>query len=303
MLSAIFQMCVLLLVTVTGYIAGKLKYLDKHARGAVSKLIVNVSMPLLIVSSVSEMDLSAVGSQIGPAFVLGVAMFFASLLAGVLCAFVCRVPASQRRPLLFCSVFSNLAFIGIAVAQSLFGAASVLYVSIFILTSNVFVFSIGVALLGSGPLGAKDVLRSCVNPPLVACIVAIALLFAGVKLPAVLDSSFEMVGRVTAPLAMMVVGAIVADSSLRVVLTRWRLYPFALLRQLAFPLLALAALHGVGIDPVLLATFITMFGMPAGAMSASMCEMHGADGTVAAQYTVISTILSFATLPVLITLA
>lgn len=135
---------------------------------------------------------------------------------------------------------------------------------------------------------------------MVACIIAIVLLFAGVKLPELLDTTFATIGQITAPLAMMIVGAIVANHSLRQVLAQWQLYPLSLLRQLVFPLLAWFALRGAGIDATLMGTFITMFGMPVGAMAASMCEMRGVSGSFAARYTVISTVLSFVMLPVLL---
>lgn len=303
MLSAIYQMTVLLLVAIVGYLAGKLGYLDRHTQGTMSKVVVNLCMPLLIVGSVGEMDLATVGPQVIPAFGLGVLLALLSIAAGYLCAALCRIPKDNRGAIVFCSMFSNLAFIGIAVAQSLFGEAAVLYVSIFIMCANLFTFSVGMAIMGGAhPSGLTPVglLRSCVNPPMIACIVALLLLLSGAKLPGVAETALTTVGGVTAPMAMMLVGAIVANNPLKSVLVEWRLYPLSLLRQLVFPLLAWLALRNAGFDPTLLATFVAMFGMPVGAMAASMCEMRGVDGTLPARYTVISTLLSFATLPLLL---
>ena len=128
------------------------------------------------------------------------------------------------------SVCSNMGFLGIPVIASVFGDASIILSSIFVMMQGVFLYSLGFMLLSSEEGGGEKVSWSAImNPAMVACILAIALFLGGVKLPSVIQGTFDLVGGLTTPLALMLVGVIISQVNVKAVVSEWRLY----LRQTA----------------------------------------------------------------------
>lgn len=299
--SAITQMAILLLVTIIGFSAAKRGYLDEHVKGKLTLLLLNVTLPCMILASAGSIDASQMGGQIGWTFALGIAQFFLLLASGALCNLVLRTPRGERPLYLFMSVLTNTGFVGIPVIAALYGDRTVLLSSVFIMAMNLLIYSVGFALIA--PRGTKtgqSPWKAMANPATVASLGAIGLLLAGVRLPAVIEGTLDMVGGITAPVAMLLVGVIVANMPLREVATEWRLYPFIVVRQLLVPAALFLALRPLVPDPVVLGLFVIMFAMPVGSMASMFAGQFGRDQALPAKGTVLSTMASFAIIPALV---
>lgn len=299
--GALSQMAMLLAAVVAGYIATGLGYLDNHVKEKLTKLLLNVTLPCMILASVGDVDRSAAGVQIPWAFGLAVAQFFLLLAAGALCNAVLRVPRSERRMYLFMSVCTNTGFIGLPVVAAVLGDGSIISSSIFIMVISLFMYSVGFALLAPRGQGRLSVpWRSAVNPAMAGCLLAIALFLLGVRLPSLVEGSLDLIGSVTAPIAMMLVGVIMKGTRLRDVAAEWRLYPYIAIRQLTVPAALYLALRPVVPDATALGVFTIMFAMPVGSMASMFAGQFGQDQRLPAKGTVLSTAASFAVIPLLV---
>ncbi len=311
--SVLGSMFSLIIVTVLGYVATKLGYLSAEIRPKLSALIFNITLPCTILVSVGKVDSSTGAEAITWSFVLAFALFFVMLVAGFIAVQLLRVPRAERSLYLFMGVLTNTGFIGFAVLESIFGGASVFLGSIFIAVSNVFLYSIGIAVLRSGGRRAqaadgaprrrfvdvRGMLKDMVNVPLIASLVAMAVFFAGIELPSPIVQAADMAGGITAPLAMMLVGISIANANLREVLSEWRLWGFTIIRFLVAPLAAYAILALAVPSELALGVFVIMLAMPTGSMAGPLATAYGQDGNLAARGTIVSTIASFAIVPVL----
>lgn len=115
-----------------------------------------------------------------------------------------------------------------------------------------------------------------------------------------LDAS--ALGGLTAPLAMMMVGVIVANSRLADVMSEWRIYPFIALRHFLLPLGVHYALAPFVSDTVILGIAVVMLAMPVGSLAPMFAGMYGHDAKLTAKGTILSTIASFALIPILVAL-
>ena len=334
-LTVIGSMGSLVLVTLIGYVAARAGFLTSEVRPKLSALIFNVTLPCTILASVGEVDSSAGTEQVTWSFVLGTALFFVMLAAAALACLALRVPRDERPLYLFMGVLTNTGFIGFAVLESLFGGGSVFLGSIFIAVSNVFLYSIGVGVLTSG--GEKDgeknvaparssrlegVLKNVLNVPMVASVIAlvvffsgvplpgpvaqavdmVGVFFSGVPLPGPVAQAVDMVGGATSPLAMMLVGLAIAEADLRRVLGNGRLWGFSAIRFLLVPAVCYLLLAPVVPNELSLGVFIVMLAMPTGSMAAAIASTYGRPGELLSQGTIVSTIASFAIVPVLMLL-
>ncbi len=308
--NAVFQMAVLLIVTAIGYVAAKLGYLDMNVKDKITSLLLNITLPCMIIASAGNLDASTLGIQVPLSLLLGAVAFCLWVLVAFLFNVVFRVPKKQRPLYYFMSVCSNTSFIGIPVADALYGESAALLCSVFILATSTLMYSVGIALLVGGGNGLSEqkssksqvlvVIRAVISPLTVSALLAIVLVFSGFKMPVLIQESMDLVGSITPPVAMMLVGVIIANEKVSNVLREWRLYPYILIRQLLASAAAYVVLSFFINDPVLLGIFTVMFAMPVGSMAPMFCASYGKDAVLPAKGTILSTIASFAIVPCLV---
>lgn len=308
--NAVFQMAVLLIVTAIGYVAAKLGYLDMNVKDKITSLLLNITLPCMIIASAGNLDASTLGIQVPLSLLLGAVAFFLWVLVAFLFNVVFRVPKKQRPLYYFMSVCSNTSFIGIPVADALYGESAALLCSVFIMATSTLMYSVGIALLVGGGNGLSDqkssksqvlvVIRAVISPLTVSALLAIVLVFSGFKMPLLIQEPMDLVGSITPPVAMMLVGVIIANEKVGNVLREWRLYPYILIRQLLASAGVYVVLNFFINDPVLLGIFTVMFAMPVGSMAPMFCANYGKDAVLPAKGTILSTIASFAIVPCLV---
>lgn len=308
--NTVFQMAVLLIVTAIGYVAAKLGYLDMNVKDKITALLLNITLPCMILASAGNLDASSLGTQVPLSLLLGAVAFFLWVLVAFLFNVVFRVPKQQRSLYYFMSVCSNTSFIGIPVADALYGESAALLCSVFIMATSTLMYSVGIALLVGGDNGLFEqksfksqvlvIVRAVISPLTVSALLAIALVFSGFKMPSLIQESMDLVGSITPPVAMMLVGVIIANEKVSNVLREWRLYPYILIRQLLASAGAYVVMSFFIDDPVLLGIFSVMFAMPIGSMAPMFCASYGKDAVLPAKGTILSTIASFVIVPCLV---
>ena len=200
------------------------------------------------------------------------------------------------------AICTNTGFLGLPLISAVLGSASVVYCGIFIAVLGVFMYSFGFGVLTPCEPGAKHSIpwRSMLNPATIASLAAIVLVVAGFQFPPVICEALSTAGAMTAPLAMLMVGIIIAGTRFGDVVSEWRLYPFIVIRQLIVPALLYVLLHNLGVDPLVSGVFTLMFSMPVGSMAPAFATLLGADAELPAKGVVLSTVASFAIVPLLV---
>ena len=155
------QIFILVLLIAAGYVAVSTEIMDPRATRGLSGLLVNITLPALIIASMQV--------PITPARLAGAeTLLLATVVFFILSFAVARVTSrampmtsSERGVFEFAIVFGNVGFMGFPVAQTLFGAESLFYVAIFNLVFNFLVFSVGIAMLTGEQEG--DLTRDCLQ--------------------------------------------------------------------------------------------------------------------------------------------
>ncbi|MGI6220506.1 MAG: AEC family transporter [Coriobacteriales bacterium] len=311
--GAMSSIVALLLITVLGYIAAKLGYLTDGNKNHIAKLLLNITLPCMIIASMAKMDASEGGAQIGWSIVLAVVLYFVLLGVTWVSNVVLRVPRGQRNLYLFMGTFANMGFVGIAVVAAVVGGGAAFLGSLFCAIQNVFLFSISTGILtskrserpgvrGRRSVDVKGLIKRIISAPLVASVIAMALFFTGTTLPGPIMQTLDMAGAVTAPLAMMLIGQAIAASNIREMVREWRLYGFTAIRMLVAPIVAWVVLGAMGVDPTVACVFTIMMTMPVGTMVPVLITVYGGDEQLATRGTVMTTVLSFATIPIVLAL-
>lgn len=347
--GAITQMVIMLIVVCIGYACGKLKYLTAEVTNGLNNVLIDIALPCMIIGSVATLDFQSAVTQIGPAFATAFVQFFMLLIFGILFNILFRVPRGQRSLYIFMCLCTNTGFIGIPVLQAAYGDTCVLVASIFLMIGNLFIGSIGFAILDS-PAGKPDAYiaqqlnaasvgqenqgaahssanqqgapkkepkriavtfgkhsfsfapRTLVNAPLIACLIALFVFFAGITFPPVIQGTLEFVGGTCAPVAMLIAGAILSREPLTKVFSEWRLYFQILIRQIIIPIICYFVMVQMGFDELIIHVFVIMFACPVGINVPVFGGRYGHDVRLGASGTALSTMACFAIMPALITL-
>lgn len=296
------QVLVLFLTIMVGFAAKKRNIITGEVSQKLSELLLYVTMPFMIIVSFHVEFSEQMLKSAGVIFLLGVATHVFSIVLGKILFH--KFPDSINRVMRFAAVFSNCAFMGFPVVDGLFGRDGIFFASMYIAVFHIFIWTYGIGLFAGG-LDLRDVkklVKALVNPGIVSVAAGLLIFVLQIKLPEPLYQTLDMVGGMTTPISMLVVGSLLADADFKGVIFKWHLYYGVLVRLLVIPLLVFLILRMFDIHPMLLGITVVLTAMPIAVNTAIFAEKYGGDAALASQYIVLSTVLSIITIPAIILL-
>ena len=288
----IFQMITLFIMMFAGYLAARAGLISPSFRRGLSSLVLSTAFPCCIVSSVLQSG-GAPGDMV---VALGVSVAFFALLIALAAVLVCIVPTPKPERSLdqLMLVFTNLAFMGIPIIQAFYGAQGVAMLSMFLLVFNFLVFTYGVMLVsGNGSIN----LRQLVNPGVVSALIALLFGLTGWRLPSPVESALSSIGSIN---TLMVIGSSLAHSDIRAAFSNPRLYRVSLLRLIVMPLVFIGLALVVPINRMLAGICVIVAAMPIAGNCSMLSDIYTPEDMTASHATIVSTLLSGVTLPLLV---
>lgn len=291
------QNVIMFLYLCIGYILYKKKVITAHGSGEIGRLLLHVIMPAAIIKSYikdySEEMLAGFLVSFGAAF-------FALLLAMFISRIVFRHKSAIRQ---FGAAFSNAGFIGIPLVQMTLGEEAVFYVASFVAILNILQWTYGVFIMtgDSTQISLKNITT---NPIAVSLAIGLLLFFLPVKLPAIVTGVIGTLASMNGPLAMIVLGAYLAQVPLKELFTDRLTYLCAAVRLILIPILTMLCLFLIpeGFGTVRLAVMLAA-AAPVGSNVAIFAQIYDKEYTNAVKDVCLSTVLSILTMPVVIGIA
>lgn len=299
----LMQMIQLFLVIALGYFLFKMKLLDVDLNKKLTTLLLSVTTPAMIVSSVLSTTVTQGLNDILFVFAVGFAIYLIMPVLGFFIVKVLRIPLPQQGLYIFMTVFSNIGFMGFPVMRAIFGNEAVFFTAIFNMIFNLFVFTAGVMIMNYGT-GQKVKLdpRNLLSPGVIASLVALLIYFTGIKLPDVLSSTVTMIGDITTPMAMLLIGSTLANIPLKEVFSELRIYPYTIIKQIIVPIIAYPILNMFIGDPLILGITLIMISMPVANSAVLFATEYEGDVSLAAKTVFMTTLLSVVTIPLIVAL-
>jgi len=295
----------LTLAMAVGYYLYKKEIFTVEINQKLSHFILNMTMPLLIITSLNGTTIENRG-QIFFYIIVGLGFYGAMPFVAKLMNRLTGVPKEERPVYEAFYIFSNNLFMGYPVCASLYGAGCIFFVSMFNLAYNLIYFTYGNYLFegkDSQKKSAAEMAKATINPGLVSSLAAVILFLADIKLPAGFVEVCEFVGNITSPLSMVVIGSVIASYSVMDLLKyNWRIYVISAFRLLVMPVVTYFVMTALGFDGVMLGVAVISMGMPVGTMVSMGCVKAQRNEELGAAGVVVTTILSILTTPVLLIL-
>ena len=303
-MDAAVQMVILLVVVLVGFVAHKCNLMGGDFDKRLSAFIIDISSPCLILSSVFG-DVFPDRSLIVPLILVSSATYVFLFLLAMLFSRLLGRDDVERGLVSFMVMFANVGFLGYPVAASIFGPEAVFYASLLNMPNTLFIFVFGVAFVKGGAASLRNFdWHLLFTPAMLACYTAILLVALGVdSVPRVITQPVSLIGAITVPGALLIIGSSMAGISISAAFSSRRVYAVTAVRLVLVPLSVFALFSLVAlvvpIDPVVININTVIIGMPVASYGTMFCLRYGRDDTLMVQATMLSTLLSAASIPLL----
>ncbi|MBQ9363144.1 MAG: AEC family transporter [Bacteroidaceae bacterium] len=304
-------MITLFAIVIVGYMAGKLDYMDKKFDRKLSSLVVDITCPALILSSTMGGELPD-RELILP--LLGIS-FITYILLTAVAVWLPRLLTrhkEQEGVVGFALMFGNVGFIGYPIVASIFGAQAVFYAAMLNVVNTFFVFTVGAMLVNGvfsdvqGQTAKTSKRKQLFNKkiifgsPMVAAYLAMLIVALRIDhIPTVICAPLTMIGNITVPAALLIVGSSMSKLSAKMMLGNRAVYAITVFRLLIIPVSLYYLFMAVGFAPLVVNINTVIIAMPVATYGTILCLKYGRDTTLMTEATFITTLLSVLTIPLL----
>lgn len=203
----------------------------------------------------------------------------------------------------FAVAFGNAGFIGIPLVTAVFGPEAAFYVASFSTFANLLQWTYGIVII-SGKKETMNLRMVFVNPVFISMVIGIALFVLQPALPTVVTGTIGYIADGNTVLAMIILGYYLSKVQLRGLFADVRLYLFSALRLLVVPAVTILVFlpFPFARGEITLITLIAA-ATPIASSTAIFAQKFDQDYRRAVSYVCLSTILSVATLPLVMLFA
>lgn len=296
-------------LVLAGFVAARARFLPLESIPGLNGFVLYFALPAMMFRFSYTTPLA----QMLDASVVGVYLLSALVMVGLLvwATFSVRMRWNNAAFGAFAATFPNNGFMGVPLLAALLGAHNVGPVIVAFVVDIVFTSSLCVALsrLDMGERGAwsaaKQALRGVVvNPaPWGVCLGALSA-YGQVAFPEPVMKTLGMLADAASPVALFTIGTVLARAQLQVDHPMpWTDYvPLALAKLLLHPLWVwglgwVVISMGVPLSPTAWVTLVLVAALPSASSVSMLAERYGADTGRVARITLVSTVLSFLSLP------
>jgi len=303
----ISQIFILAAVVIIGALASKFSIITPDSKNMLSKVIFNITLPLLLFTNFLKMD--ATPRLITNSFIVLLVSVFVILfmfMVGWLTTRLFSIKGSDAAVFRTHSMFGNTIYLGIPLISALYGEEGLLYASMFILISNLIMWTGGVLVLSHGnAVPWRKSIRKVINPNTAAIILGLLFFMFSIRLPEIIITPMAELGQTTTWLAMLYIGSMLAFTNISGLLGKKDLYILSFNRLLLVPSALVLIFYlsgtipGLSADKLVLSVIVLEAAMPCMVTVVIMAKELDADDHLAVGNVFVSTLLSILTLPLI----
>ena len=287
----------LFLLMGVGVACAKTKLLSDSSVKALANLVLYIATPCVIIKScIRDFDPSMLWGFLTVVAVAAVNHTLLILLARVV--FRDR-EENRRRVFRVATVFSNAGYMAIPLQQAILGDVGVFYCAAYVIVFNVFLWTYGLLeMSGESRLSVKKIL---LNPGVIGVAVGLTLFVLPIPVPELLANGIGHMASLNTPIPMLIVGFYLTQTDLVAALKDSRGWLCIALRLVAMPLLALGGLLLCGVRGDVLTACMICIATPVATACTMFATRFDRDPRLSVNLVSVSTLLSVATLPLVIT--
>ena len=308
----LYTVITLFFMLIVGFVAGKTGVVSNTASKNLSRLIIAIGQPALIIYSVIRMEYTTENLVLGFQ-TLGFGLLIHAILA-LLSFGACYWlgDLNERKITEFSAIFGNVGFIGIPILETLFGARGAFMGAFFVVSFNVFLWTWGIVILSRKRPDIRLTPQKLLNFGTVPSMIGLGIYVLKGVLPTVLPSGvtaavttvsipvmscLSYMASLCTPVSMLIIGALLAERSAKQIFLSGKIYFLCLIKLIVFPLAICGVMYLLGCSDQWILFAATVLAMPCATTVTMLAEIHDIAPGYSAQGVGTSSLLSIATMP------
>ncbi|WP_320129734.1 AEC family transporter [uncultured Sphaerochaeta sp.] len=221
MAKAFEAIMTIMLLFLCGFIIYKKNWVTQETMAFLSKFIVLVAVPAMLINSLTSMFSHEQLLELLPLLPMPLIMQICLYYLSYLIAVLLKVRQGRRGTFAMMGAISNTLFIGLPISMILFGEECLPGVMLTFLSSTLVCWTLGISgLMKDGTILSgiameklslwKRSKKFLLNPPILGLIIGLALSLLNIKLPTPVINTLAYIGSMVTPLSMLYTGMYLA---------------------------------------------------------------------------------------------
>ncbi|MDE6757755.1 MAG: AEC family transporter [Clostridia bacterium] len=305
--TTLIMVGIMLAYAIPGYILVKVKFVKSDSISAFSKLLMFVCQPALTLYSFNKADFS---KQLGINLLifLGIITAVQLIFIGIFYLIFRKKQSDVRyRIATIATTLSNCSFLGVPLLEAIFPQSPnvAAYSMMYFLSMSLLGWTLVSTIITRNKkyISVKKIL---INPATLSIAISLPFFFTGFKIDfengevlGQIGNMISILGKMTTPLCMLVMGMRLATVKIKSLFTNWMQYFAVVINQVVFPLFVLGILTLLKVDTELKSCMFIMCACPVAAVVQNYAEILGEGQDIAANMVLLGTMSSIATLPIM----
>ena len=298
----IMQIIILYIIMFIGALINRLKIVTDDTIAGISKLLLYVTIPGTVLTGLTNSDM-LLKSEVAEMFLISAISYLFLFIFSLIMLRVLFVKIEERPFYQYICLFGNIGFIGYPMVIIIIGQNAVLLAAITNIFYSFLLYSAGIYLMSRYSDEEKQLkfeYTKLINPGIIAAIVGILLFVFEVRLPVIVETTASMLGGLTSPLALIVVGASLNKINFKKIIKNYRIILISIIKMVGYPLIFAVILRLIGFTGLPAMVSVVLMGMPVATTSVITAMQYNKKNLVkASEATVFSTLLIILTVPVI----
>lgn len=291
---------VMICYAIPGFLLVRTGHIKETSIPAFAKVLMYVCSPCLTIYTVAKLDFSF--KILKEILIVLVSSLIIQIVILLFFRFIFRKHTDnvKYRVCTIATAMGNCGFMGVPLLEAVMPEhpeALVMSTS-YCIGMNLIGWTIASAII-SNDMKYMKVHKAILNPAVVSLVVAVPLFVTGIKLPASVDNMVTLLGKMSLPMCMLIMGMRLATMELKYLFTDKMQYFIIFVKQIIMPLIALGIFLILPVDAYLKKTMYILSAAPVASVVLNFSEMIGEGQKTAANLVLLGTLSSIITIPIL----
>ncbi len=299
-IATLIRVATMLAYAIPGFLFIKTKAVKEEAIPAFAKLLLYVCSPCL---SLHSFSLAEYSPELHKMIWL---CFFATLFLLLSVIFLFRLFLHRKyedvrwRVFIIATSLGNVGYFGVPLLEHFLPEYpfAMVFSQIFSLAMNIVSWTVGMFVVSRDKKFIRP--KKLLTVPLVlSMFIAYPMFLLGWEFPPMVKEAIELLGRMSTPLCMIILGMRLATVEFKTLLTDWRAILASGTKMILFPLFTLSVMLLLPVEPYVKASIFLLSCCPCASIIQSLSELIGQGQKQAANTVLTATLLCVITIPIM----
>lgn len=293
-INSILIMGVLIFI---GGILSRKSIITVEVEKAFSYILLKIAIPALVISAFN-IDYSPEKLKMG--FSVLIIGFAYTLITIIINHFLSKgvKNTGKRKIMSYAGSLTNCGFMGLPVVYQIFGYEGAFLASMFYIAIIFYTWTYGMSVFFD-KIGRQELKQMLLNANMISVYIGLCIFAFSIDIPLLVERIIGTVGGITTPLAMFIIGARIGRVSLIELFNDKLIYLCTFLKLILYPLLMMAFLIIVDLDPVVEGVCLIYASLPPPAITVVIANQFDCQVEFASKIIVVTHIVSLVSIPLM----